>query len=98
MKTKMYFLYPKINPLRWIYFRRENKTISRYDLFLTFLLFLVVDSSSASGQIPPSLPETPIEQWPTTPPPHRSQLAILCINCRAAKAKEGSVTVTLPSL
>ncbi len=28
----------------------------------------MVDSSSASGQIPPSLPEIPIEQWTTTLP------------------------------
>ena len=69
MKNQFYFLYPKINPLRWIYFWRENKSLSRYDLFLTFLLLLVVDSSSASGQIPLSLPEIPIEQWTTTTPP-----------------------------
>ncbi len=29
----------------------------------------MVLSSSVSGQIPPSLPEIPIEQWTTTPPP-----------------------------
>ena len=29
----------------------------------------MVDSSSASGQMPPSLPEIPIEQWTTPPPP-----------------------------
>ena len=95
MKTKIYFLYPKINPLRWIYFRRENKTISRYDLFLTFLLFLVVDSSSASGQIPPSLPEIPIEQWTTTPPPPLSAGNSLH---QLPRRQKRSVTVTLPSL
>ena len=62
------------------------------DLFSTFL---VVTSSSASGQIHPSLPEIPIDNG-QPPPPHRSRPAILCINCRATK--EGSVTATLPSL
>ncbi len=34
---KPFFIsYPKINPLRRIYFRRENKSKSRYDLFLNF--------------------------------------------------------------
>ena len=98
MKKPFYIPYPKINPLRWIYFWRENKSKSRYDLFLIFFFFnqkkivsvsckqqlttksrydlfliflhiLVVDSSSASGQIPPSLPEIPIKQWTTTPHP-----------------------------
>ncbi len=38
-KRPFFISYPKINPLRWIYFRRENKSKSPYDLFLLLLFF-----------------------------------------------------------
>ncbi len=56
MKNQFYILYPKINPLRWIYFLCENHIHILIRFIFDFFLFLVVDSSSAIGKIPPSLP------------------------------------------
>jgi hypothetical protein len=92
MKNQFHFLYPKINPPDGFIFKLKINPFPM-DLFLPFF---------CGKPVPPQVDNSPESSRNPrdngTPPPHthRSRLAILCINCRAAK--EGSVTASLRSL